>query len=127
MSKKGSIVKCLMQHEYESACASDKQLASAHLISECDEQLHKLQGELEKVSSERDKLREQLTEAHLGALKHEQLPKLSSSLEIRQVMSPLSQSKLISNVVNRQRRKTMMMMETQIMAGPDPRFLRGGG
>ena len=81
--KKGSIVKRLLQHEYESARAEDERLASARLLSDRDEQLCKLREELEKVSGERDQLREQLTQAPRGTIKHEELTSSSVAREIR--------------------------------------------
>ena len=42
----GSIVKRLMQHEYDSACAKDEWLASVHLLEQRDQMIAHLQEEL---------------------------------------------------------------------------------
>ena len=57
--KRGSIVKRLIQHEYESARAEDKWLASTHLLEQRDQTIADLQKELERIRVEWDDMHEQ--------------------------------------------------------------------
>ena len=82
--KEGSIVKRLIKHEYERAPAEDEWLASAHALSDRDEQLYKLREELCKVTAERDNLREQLLQLHSGATKQAQVVDKSPLPETKQ-------------------------------------------
>ena len=56
--RRGSIVKRLMQYEYESACAEDEWLASALLLEQRDQTIADLQKEVEWLKVERDDMHE---------------------------------------------------------------------
>ena len=58
--KRGSIVKRLMQYEYESARAEDERLASARLLEERDRSVASLQAEIQKLRVEKDNMNERL-------------------------------------------------------------------
>ena len=56
--RRGSIVKRLMQHEYESARAEDERLASARLLEQRDQTIADLQKEVERLKVERGDMHE---------------------------------------------------------------------
>ena len=75
--KRGSIVKRLMQHEYESARAEDERLASARLLEQRHQTIADLQKELERLRVERDDMHER--NRHVLTAKAEPVSLLSAT------------------------------------------------
>ena len=86
--KEGSIVKRLMKHELECARAEYERLASARAMGDLEKQLYQLREEIEKVTDERDRLREQVAQLTSTPTSVQVMGTVSQTKEATQVTQP---------------------------------------